>query len=175
MRHLLGTTPFIITLVCLPACRDPLPCTNCEAEEEAADDDEPVTDLPTPDLPCGGADLSSDPNNCGVCEAMCQIDLEGTEWEAGGCENGECQPTWGSYCHSLSINPPTSCADICGDNCLANGCAGHTAIFLASNPFMPSCYPDVVPFATFDGACNEPLIMDPPDADQAVSVMCCCK
>jgi hypothetical protein len=172
MRRPFGTTPFIITLACLPACRDALPCTNCETEEEGADDDEPVTDLPTADLPCGGADLSSDPNNCGVCGGMCRIELEGTEWEAGGCENGECQRTWAS-CLPQS-NDPRSCAEYCGDSCVANGCAGHTAIFFASNPFMPLCYPDVVPFATFDGACDEPFQVEPAEEGQDVSFSCCC-
>jgi hypothetical protein len=171
MRRLIGTAPIIIAFAVLPACKGPLPCSDCEAE--AADDDESMTDLPT-DLPCGGADLSSDPDNCGVCGGVCLVIGEGTEWEAGGCENGACLSTWG-FCHSLSINPPKSCADVCGERSVANGCAGHTAIFSASNPFQPNCFPDVEPFATFDGACDEPLIIDPPDESLAVTYSCCCQ
>jgi hypothetical protein len=159
----------IIAFASLCACRDPLPCSNCEAE--AADDDEPMSDVP-PDLPCGGADLSSDPNNCGQCGGICLIVGEGTEWEAGGCENGECKRTWTS-CSPLSMNP-ISCAEFCGGQCVANGCAGHTAIFSASNPFVPQCFPDIEPFAAFDGACDEPLIIDPPEEGQGVSYSCCC-
>lgn len=170
MRRRLETAPLILALASLPACKGPVPCTDCEAE--AADDDELLADLPA-DLPCGGADLSSDPNNCGQCGGVCLITGEGTEWEVGGCENGECLPHW-TNCDSLSINPAKSCADFCGGQCVANGCSGHTAIFFASNPFQPSCSFPLEPFATFDGACDEPLIIDPPDESLAVTFMCCC-
>lgn len=170
MQRRLETAPLIFALATLPACKGPLPCADCEAE--AADDEEPPVDLPT-DLPCGGADLSSDPNNCGQCGTTCVIELAGTEWEAGGCGDGECKDTRWSWCHPVTMFPK-SCADYCGDQCVANGCSGHTAIFFASSPFQPYCFPDVEPFATFDGACDEPLIMESPDESLAVTVMCCC-
>ena len=152
------------------ACRDPLPCSDCEAADE-----ESVPDLPaeTPDLPCGGADLSSDPNNCGECGHTCGVVAEGTEWQAGGCIDGECAPLWG-VCVPHYEEMPKTCAEKCLiGTCQANGCSGHTAVFFTTNPFDPQCWEDD-PYAVFDGGCDEPLTAPFDDPDVAIQVECCC-
>ena len=163
-------------LLALSACRDPLPCSDCEAADE-----ETVPDLPTdtPDLPCGGVDLSSDPDNCGECGRMCRTgEWAGTEWDTGACVQGECVPTWG-YCAPQGDNPTATCAEWCLVNdgeppCVPNGCAGHTAILFSTNPFDAECWPDGNPIAEFDGSCDEPIPLPPVEEGLGVMVQCCC-
>ena len=63
--------------------RNPIPCSDCD---DAADD---MQEDPVPDLPFGGADLLTDPLNCGSCGNDC-VQYAGTEWEVGSCQTGVC-------------------------------------------------------------------------------------
>jgi hypothetical protein len=170
--HLLS----ILTLGLLAAgCRDPLPCSDCEVADEEADPDLPAD---TPDLPCEGADLSSDPSNCGECGNICPTAAwAGTEWEAGGCVDGACAPTW-SGCRDQLSNPAHTCSQWCisdGGTCIANACAGHTGIYTTTNPFDPRCWPDTFPpYAEHDGGCDDPLSPPPVEDGVGVEVQCCC-
>lgn len=167
--------PIIIAIASLSACKDAPPCSDCDAADEvtdeATDDAEPVADLP-----CGGADLSSDPNNCGECGRVCAVEAAGTEWEFGGCENGECLPLWSSWCRGLGVLTFPTCDDYCEGTCFAQGCGGHTAAFYFPPAESPWCFPGEEPLATFDGACDEPLpVIEPPDAELGVvTFQCCC-
>jgi hypothetical protein len=162
-------------LVCVLAlaslgCRDPLPCSACEVADEETSDVSPDA----PDLPCGGADLGSDPNNCGECGRTCSVAAGGTEWEAGGCVNGECAPTWYT-CQSHDESMPQACSEKCsfGTTCQANGCGGHTALFFVAFPFDPMCWEND-PYEVFDGGCDEPLTAPYDDPNVGIMVQCCC-
>jgi hypothetical protein len=175
MKTSLRITTFVVLAVLNTGCRDPLPCSDCEA----ADDPEPSEDLPgdTPDLPCGGTDLSSDSNNCGECGNVCYVNSNalGTSSEAGGCVDGTCAPTWGS-CEPHYEDMPRTCAEFCtysSGTCQANACAGHTAIFFTTNPFNPACW-EGNPFADFDGGCDDPLTAPEDDEGAGIYVQCCC-
>ena len=97
----------ISALVGATACRQPLPCDDCDAHEDEQD----AAEDPIPDLPCGGADLMTDNDNCGVCGNECDVWYEGTEWEGGGCEAGKCGPRWHN-CWNSTGNAST-CDEIC--------------------------------------------------------------
>jgi hypothetical protein len=161
---------WLFILTTLPGCRDPLPCSDCDLA-----DDDSASDLPSPaDLPCGGADLNSDPNNCGECGSGCALKGEGTEWEAGGCVDGECLPTWGT-CEVHDEANPKTCAEKClgGTTCQANGCGGHTALFFVTFPFNPMCWEND-PYEVFDDGCDEPLTAPYDDPNVGIMVQCCC-
>jgi hypothetical protein len=163
---------FIYTTICrlivvlglgVLACGDPIPCSDCD--DSAAD----MEGDPMPDLPCGGADLMTDPLNCGSCGKLCQF-FPGTEWAAGGCESGECVgPGW-SNCYWEAFGP--TCGAICAGSdmtCVAGGCSGYTAMLLqVASDFDFSCTePD--PYATMQGPCDEPI-----PYEMYTYVMCCC-
>lgn len=151
------------------ACQDPLPCTDCFEDAEMDDD-------PIPDLPCGGADLTSDNANCGECGNVCDVAAVGTEWEAGGCFGGECAPLWAG-CLPLVESPSRTCAEVCAvfdKNCMANQCAGNTALLFAG-VFDQSCWSPLVPFQELGGGCDAELPWEPPGPDLAVSAECCCQ
>jgi hypothetical protein len=164
----------IFALVCgATACRGPVPCPDCD---DAADDMQ-VDDMPentVPDLPCGGADLQTDPRNCGSCGGNC-LEYPDTEWEVGSCQMGECNgPYWGICIGELY---GANCGELCAvedRSCVAKGCAGHTALVFRNQGDFDACrIPDDQPNATMDGPCDEPI-------DWAyefgfpTEVLCCC-
>jgi hypothetical protein len=152
------------------ACRDPIPCSDCD--DSVADMEEgPTPDL-LPDLPCGGADLQTDPLNCGTCGNDC-LWFAGTEWEAGACESGECVgPGW-SGCLWEAFGP--TCGAICtgsGATCVAGGCSDYTALLIHVGGIDVNCdIPSVTPYATMNGPCDEPI---PYEDDGTTYVICCC-
>jgi hypothetical protein len=158
------------------ACRGPMPCPNCDdsADDMQADD---VQEDPVPDLPCGGADLMTDPLNCGVCGNNC-LWFPGTDWEVGSCEMGECNgPYWDSCEWSVA---GATCGEICESpisslKCVAGGCSGHTALLNWLGSDFASC--DVAsfpPYATMDGSCDEPIPWEDDGQGSSTYVMCCC-
>lgn len=148
------------------ACHGPIPCPDCDdsaAEMEEVD--------PIPDLPCGGADLMTDPVNCGTCGTSCSVWFPNTEWVAGSCQNGECVgPGW-SNCLPEGFGP--TCGSICtasGAVCVAEGCSGYTALLVKGGGIDVTCAPPP-PHATMQGSCEEAI---PYDDDGTTYVMCCC-
>jgi hypothetical protein len=166
-------TKFISRTFCLVAalgfgtiaCRDPIPCSDCD--DSAADMEEGE---PTPDLPCGGADLMTDPHNCGSCGAECSVWFPNTDWAAGACEAGECVgPGW-SDCSWSAFG--ANCGEVCtgaGTTCVAGGCSGYTALLIKEGGIDVTC--TLPPYATMDGSCEEPI---PYEDDGTTYVMCCC-
>ena len=155
-----------LCLAAAPACRNQLPCPDCNGDDRANGDEDPPSDLP-----CDSADLMTDPLNCGECGNECYIRFEGSDWEAGGCVEGECAPTW-SDCVHLSI--ANNCDEICtgqGKVCAAGACANHTAAFMPGG-LDPICNLDIYPpVATMMGPCDEPW---PEDLEEPLNVYCCC-
>lgn len=157
------------------ACREKLPCRECD--EGVADDDGPSPpDLPPmPDLPCGGADLLTDNLNCGTCGHECGLSHPGTEYEAGGCHEGVCGPGGWSDCHGESSDDLwNTCSDLCnvlGRTCVPNGCAGLTGMMFPVL-FGEGCG-EFPPVATMTGGCDE-LIPWMNDAEFPWHVECCC-
>ena len=154
----------------LMACRDPLPCDDCD-EADAAEAEAPG--------PCGGADLQTDNANCGSCGTECYIAFEGTEWEAGGCVNGECGPNW-TTCLAPPVDGQITCAEVCeiyavsGYSCVDEGCGGASALIVDSLTLSPACSPDVpAEPLTGPGSCNEPIVYKLEDGRER-SVHCCC-
>src|SRR5690606_24815769 len=77
----------------LTGCRSKPPCLDCD--DHGDDFDLPHADEdPLPDLPCGGADFMTDSHNCGGCGNECPLWYEGTNWEAGAGDQGQCGPGW---------------------------------------------------------------------------------
>lgn len=155
----------------LVGCRDTLPCTDCD---EAADDQD---DAPTPDLPCGGADLMTDNLNCGSCGKECGLWYAGTEWEAGSCVEGECSPGgWAGCVHDAIPDPFANCAEICtalGQSCLPQGCAGATALVFEIG-FEDTCDAwSFDPAVVMTGSCEEPIPWLTTD-EYSHEVSCCC-
>ncbi len=161
----------IAALQAATACRDPLPCEDCDGDPAEAD--EHAEDLP-PDLPCGGADLLTDNDNCGTCGNACPTVLEGTQWEAGSCEAGECGPSW-THCVDGSLSFET-CEEYCavsGRTCVPAGCSGYTAL-LYNASFFDGCDLDSPPDLTMSGACTEPIPWEA-TIEWSRQVMCCCE
>jgi hypothetical protein len=154
-------------------CRDPMPCPDCD---DGADD-MPVDDMPetmVPDLPCGGADLLTDPRNCGGCGDNC-LEYPGTEWEVGSCQMGVCRgPTWGT-CSNEAWG--ATCEELCAvedRSCVAKGCSGHTALVFRNEGDFDACrIPDDEPDATMDGPCDEPIDWTY-ESGFPTQVLCCC-
>jgi hypothetical protein len=149
------------------ACSDPIPCSDCD--DSAAEMEEEVD--PTPDLPCEGANLMTDPLNCGSCGNDC-LWFAGTEWEAGGCQAGECVgPGW-APCASEAQG--STCSEICAPYdkaCVAGGCGGHTALLMSVGGDFDSDCVAPYPYATMQGPCDEPI---PYRTDVITNVRCCC-
>jgi hypothetical protein len=159
----------MLLLLGAAGCRNPLPCTGCE---EAADDADADADEPLPDLPCGGADLMTDNLNCGTCGNACGVWYEGTEWQAGGCEQGECSAIAWSGCAAESIG--STCEEICGSReCLPGGCSGLTAMVFETGHFDPCYTSEVDPVLVLKGACDEPIPWEVSEGIRQVS--CCCE
>lgn len=164
----------LMLLTATTACRGPVPCPDCEEnadEDEGEDEQEEGQDLP--DLPCGGADLMTDNHNCGSCGHECPLWYEGTEWEAGACEGGECGPTWSPTCATQFGG--ASCEEICdgfGRTCVANGCAGLTALLIRVG-FDGNC--DISHLHdTMAGSCDEPIPWES-TVEWNIHADCCCK
>lgn len=161
--------PLLPLLLALAACRGPLPCEGCD---ELGEDDE--SDAPIPDLPCGGADLQTDDDNCGSCGNECPLWYAGSAVEAGGCQDGECGPGW-TNCLSGGAD---SCAELCefaNLNCVPDGCGGATAQvydvfpFLGCNPYRDP------PRVTLQGpgSCDQAIPWET-TIESATQVLCCC-
>lgn len=165
---------FPVLLLALGACRDPLPCTDCEVS-----DDEPNEELPPADLPCSGADLQNDDFNCGVCGVECQLSWPDTVYEAGHCAMGECGPRWveSSFPTPPPDPPAVSCDDICGDFsvvCVERGCAGKTG-YTCGTTFGQGCAISSGDLAAdFIGPCSEPVPWPPFDPGTMPIIGCCC-
>lgn len=170
MEHSL-TLAITLTLA-TSACQRGIPCTDCDGG--GADMSEETV---VPDLPCGGADLMTDLDNCGTCGNTCPVWRRGTEYETGSCQSGVCVgPGW-DHCVSELVAGDT-CAEICGLGgstamCMPGGCAGYTALLIYADSLDPNCERD--PYATMSGACDEPIPWgDPLGEGGSVYAICCC-
>lgn len=162
-----------LLLVALSACGPSQPCPSCE--DDGADDLPVDLAEEMPDLPCGGADLQNDNQNCGKCETMCWPQAEGSAHEAGGCVAGVCGPRW----HGQEwLEPsPLTCDDVCGTlSCHANGCSGLTG-FVCESIFGQPCTTissGSPPLLDLSGACDEPLPWPEVWFEGDRHVYCCC-
>jgi len=160
------TLQLIALTMLLGACNRALPCDDCEeveAEEEADSD-------PPPDLPCGGADLQTDDQNCGECGNECAVILADTEWEAGGCQAGVCGPTWIGC-----INGPETCEEFCtsgGTQCVEGGCAGVSGLRVMV-PGIDGCNLETNGKDPIE-SCNTIIDYQSDDPSIAIDVVCCC-
>jgi hypothetical protein len=122
----------------LIGCGQPLPCPDCNSEDDEA----------IPDLPCGGADLQTDDFNCGMCGNECVVYRAGTDYEAGNCREGRCGPHWYNKQYPLADAgnlPKASCQDVCAEHsvsCVVQGCSGKTGYMChIGDDFSPACTP----------------------------------
>ena len=170
MRRLLTTALTTTWLMMATACHDnQLPCPDCGDDDQAADDADPL-----PDVPCGGADLLTDDNNCGSCGKQCPVMFRGEEWEAGGCVQGECGPTW-SDCWSSGIGE--TCDEICTatkGTCVPQGCSGGYTAMLFNVGLDGWCNPLAGTHGTMTGACDEPIPWEV-TIEYATETSCCCQ
>jgi hypothetical protein len=155
----------------ISACRDKLPCPDCDEEVAAEDND----DTPLPDLPCGGADLMTDNLNCGTCGHECVLYYAETEYEAGTCTAGVCGPGWSNCAPESDLWE--NCSDICialGETCVSNGCAGLTGMMFTLNIDGGGCgVPEYTPVEIMSGGCDQPIPwMD--TGENPRHVECCC-
>ncbi len=155
---------------CGVACQEPLPCTDCSEGEDLDDDDDSK-----PDLPCGGADLSSDNSNCGECGNVCEFVAVDPQWEAGRCVDGECTPSWTSCVPSLEVNPIT-CSEVCNAYdkiCMPRQCVGATALLFAGIGGQ-GCFDPPDPFFAFEGDCDADIPGVAPEPGLGIYATCCC-
>src|SRR5690606_25764675 len=126
-KHLIRIRLFApLVLLAIAGCRDPLPCEDC-GEDAVGDGDQ--EEGPLPDLPCGGADLMTDNDNCGTCGNACNVWYEGTDLEAGTCQAGVCGPSWVT-CGNAELSAAT-CEERCAQQdraCVPGGCSGLTGV-----------------------------------------------
>jgi hypothetical protein len=169
----MARTPLLVALLATTACRNALPCPDCDDE---SGDQADQADETLPDLPCGGADLMTDNLNCGTCGHECILYYAGTPYEAGSCMEGVCGPGWTQCRPGGFPGGFPNCAEICvslGATCVANGCAGYTAM-VHEISFDGGCDPKVkTPAVLMDGACDEPIPWEG-DPEWIREVMCCC-
>jgi hypothetical protein len=176
MRALTTTRAIFLAFLLVPsttACRTPMPCPDCDSADDVHDNDMPKD--PGPDLPCGGADLQTDPRNCGTCDNDC-LWFPGTEWEVGSCQMGVCTgPVW-SRCAWEAYG--ATCAEICAGedkNCVAKGCSGHTALLYWNSGDLDHCeIPSNTPYTTMFGSCDEPIPWEH-DGGARTHARCCCE
>jgi hypothetical protein len=168
-----ATSLTVALMLAATACRGPIPCPDCDdsADDMQADD---MQKDPVPDLPCGGVDLMTDPRNCGSCGNDC-LKYPDTEWEVGSCQMGACSgPTWGICIGELYGG---TCGELCAyqdRSCVAKGCSGHTALLFSQGGDFDWCnIPDMAPYATMDGSCDEPIPWYH-DGGEYTYVLCCC-
>jgi hypothetical protein len=175
MTTIRSTLILVFGLVGMSACRDKLPCPDCD--EDAAVEAEGNDDTPLPDLPCGGADLMTDNVNCGTCGHECVLSYPGTEYEAGTCNEGVCGPGGWSDCIAGGIDPYENCTEICialGETCVPNGCAGLTGMLFSVDFEGWGCgVPAHTPVATMSGGCEQPIPWMNTD-ENPQDVNCCC-
>jgi len=170
MPRIPTTTLTVLLLFGAAGCRNTLPCTGCEEPADVGDGDGDG-DEPLPDLPCGGADLMTDNLNCGTCGNECYVWHDGTEYQAGGCEQGECSPIAWSAC--AEENTGATCEELCGSHeCLPGGCSGLTAMVFETGHFDPCYTTEVEPVLVLKGACDEPIPWEVSEGIRQVS--CCC-
>jgi hypothetical protein len=179
----------LFILPVLVGCRQPLPCTDCGADDKANDDaDEPDPDLPPPsDLPpCGDVDLLTDNENCGVCGHECTVREPlwrggpgGVQRDHGTCQDGTCSPTWswclytfqGETCNSLlgtfGLTCTTGCAAMGEDNLAAIMMVFVDELFPATCSYAASAgtFDETYPL---DVGCDDPLPWQP------FSIVWCC-
>ena len=166
-----------LAVVFLAACRPGQPCPSCE---DAGDDGDETADIPDvaepiPDLPCDGADLQTDDDNCGECGNECWVNGAG-DYRVGGCVDGACGPVWWG---KQWLGPDgSSCADVCAEtglSCRADACAGLTG-FVCEAAFDAPCDTFTfgsAPFAEVTGSCTEPIDW-PEQALGQIKLYCCC-
>jgi len=167
----------LAVLLATTACRDQLPCPDCDEKADEQDDDQD-DDEPLPDLPCGGADLLTDNLNCGSCGHECVLWDAGTPYESGGCIEGQCGPRW-TYCQAGGFPGGFSnCSEICtalGETCVPDGCAGYTAALYDVDFDGHGCDPKTsTPAVTMTGDCDEPIPWASDDDESMREVKCCC-
>lgn len=164
------------SILAITACRPGQPCPTCDDEA----DDLP-TDLPAdnPDLPCGGADLQADDDNCGECGNACLVQGVGA-YSAGGCVDGACGPTW----HGTAWPEQTTltCAEVCAASaelpCQTGACADLTGLVcesVANSPCGVISGGDTSTLVDFGGGCGDPIPW-PEQTEFGGSrvVYCCC-
>ncbi len=152
-------------------CHRPVPCSTCNGEEDLVEEGEEEA---LPDLPCGGADLQTDNQNCGECGLECLIQFEYTPYAAGACQAGECGPHYWTY-NSVDMTFPETCADVCasftneGVSCTDSGCP--LAGFVCGTFFGNGCEfgDSELEITTCDEIIEIP-VLDP----GAVPVLACC-
>jgi len=162
------TIQLIALSVLLAACNRTLPCDDCEEVEAAAE--EQADSDPIPDLPCGGADLMTDDENCGECGHECPINLVDTEWEAGGCQGGVCQPTWGSCSSGWQ-----TCSEYCSlanFECVEGGCAGASGLRITV-PAQDGCLPESHAKSPIE-SCDTVIDYESDDPLFFIDSVCCC-
>jgi hypothetical protein len=137
---------FMCIVFLLTACGRNSDCPGCDD----------MTDVgASPDLPCGGADLQNDNSNCGECGEECVVWYEGSPYEVGGCQAGQCGPVWyeGDFDLVSLYGPPppdTTCDEICeshSTSCVPRGCSGKTG-YVCATIFGEGCslsLPDIYP------------------------------
>jgi hypothetical protein len=159
----------------LAACGRGQPCPTCD--DDAADDDQPADmaeDLP--DLPCGGADLQNDDENCGTCGNICYARGKG-EYETVGCLDGVCGPTW--FGQLWPEPTPLTCDDVCATStlsCHANACVGLTG-FVCETALGVECEPMGGPgflLLELTGPCDESIPWPDLIIGGTRGVFCCC-
>ena len=60
-------------------------------------------------------DFDDDADHCGACGNACEIQAEETQYEAGGCSDGTCQPLWDETC-IVQSDPWSTCDEYCQDH-----------------------------------------------------------
>lgn len=172
-------SPLFGLLILVPfGCGPAQPCTDGDCNADG--DEETLTDLP-----CGGADLKNDDDNCGECGNKCEVSFADTPYPAGGCKDGECGTQWGLCTPSSAHNRYETCNDVCSLyelGCKPRACGGRTGLLFTSFAFSPGCFPadGSAPrvISEMEGSCEEqiPWLEDSeiPDGD-VLEVMCCCE
>jgi hypothetical protein len=165
---------FALLLACSPGS------IRSETTDEVGDEETgPEPDLPPPfDLPCGGADLMTDNDNCGTCGHKCWDQIfpfNSDDWSGGGgCNDGECGgPVWsackwpenGSTCREL-LEPNA----VCSSECNAKTPGTTVLLFDSFNPFGGACFEliSALPPQELALGCDDPIPY-PPEG----TAMCC--
>ena len=168
--------PRLALLIVLVAGCGPRQARSSGDDESGDGADVPDLAEPTPDLPCGGADLQTDAENCGECGNVCSLLGKG-EYEAGGCVDGACGPRWEGK--SWTEPETLTCADVCvghGLACQPDACAGLTG-FVCEFPFDAMCATLIegsTPLAEIEGSCANPLEWPAQAVNDELVVYCCC-
>lgn len=116
---------------------------------------------------CDGVciDLDSDSENCGACRRQCIV--RDTLAPIGGCESGECLPTYGD-CIQIAEFP--NCGSYCssiGESCVSGGCRGATQFYYMNEGECTAFFS----VGSRDLDCNDEIARDAGITEQA---RCCC-